>query len=159
MNVVITSERNIMEKNNLKKIGLLALSLLTVSLNGAPVTQTNTAATIAGATQANHGEQTAQACEKEAMEYFMHLLTCPLKEAPKWKDFVDKVTRLLTGNPRYADLCVSLLKVRDLSGYRLALHAQKSVADELVKHEACLPKEIVDKVTALGWDLRHRIKI
>lgn len=156
MNVVITSERNIMKKNNLKKIGFLALSLLTVSLNGAPVTQTNTAATIAAATQAI---QTLQAREKEAMEYFMYLLTCPLKEAPKWKDFVDKITNLLKDNTRYADLCISLLKVRDLSGYRLALHAQKSVADELVKHEACLPKEIVDKVTALGWDLRHRIKI
>lgn len=156
MNVVITSERNIMKKNNLKQIGFLTLSsLLSITLNGAPVTHTSTAATVAGAPRASHGEETVDAREKKAFQFFMKLLTCPINQVPTWKDFVDEIARLLEGNARYASLRTSLLKVRDNKGFM----GKKAIADELVKHEADLPKEITEKIRSLSIiEIKNRVK-
>lgn len=142
-----------MKKNNLKQIGL-ALSLLSMNLNGGPVTHT-TAATAAAGVRAVHGEETVEARETKAMQFFMKLLVCPLDKVPEWKDFVDEIARLLEGSTKYAALRTSLLKVRDKKGPL----GKFAIATELKQHADCLPKEITQKIESLGKaELSKRVK-
>lgn len=97
-------------------------------------------------------ESTLEMREQEAFDLFMHLLVCPVDQVPTWKEFVDRMAELMEGNPRYAALRDSLLKVRDVSG----LTGKHKISKVLTEHEAAIPTEIVTKTKSLSWFERAR---
>jgi hypothetical protein len=133
----LNNKEIVMKKNYLKALSFIALSLILVEAHAEP--------------------KTVEMREKEAFDTFMDLLICPLDQVPTWKEFVDKMVHLMEGNPKYAALRASLLKVRDTKAGIMNL-GKKAIANELKQHESILPREIVIKVKTLGNDLAPRIR-
>lgn len=134
-----------MKNNSIKALSLVMLSLTALHVTCAPSKTKPLAAS----------HETLAQREQKAFELFMHLLECPLDQVPTWKEFVDKMTHLMEGNPKYAALRASLLSVRDVSGFS----GKWQIASVLTEHEHVIPQTIVNKTKELGiLEQKKRIK-